>query len=330
MADQQRGSAAKVVIDTETTFNETPAKHFPVVLYMSSESLRMNRNLISSKTIRSSRQPIKPVRGNEEVAGDINFELNPQCGRLLKHAFGTYSAPWLAGGVYYHQFKIGDLPSMCIEKGFKDLTTDKFFQYTGCKVGSFKVAARTEGFLDSTISLMGATEVVADAAVLDASPSDLGCTPFDGFGGSVFINGTAVAEVTEVDFTLENGLDGNTYVMNGTGHRFSLPEGTAKVTGTLRALFTDAAYAYYKAAVDHTEKALRLEFVSGTGAGTLGNEKLTFYMDEILFKPQAPVIQGPTGLLVELPFEAFYENYDDSDDNAFMALLMCPTSNFNV
>ena len=331
MANQQRGSATKVVIDTEVDFNEAITKHKPQVVYLTTESIRMDRNLISSKTIRSSRQPLKPVRGNENVAGDINFELNPQCGKLLKFALGTYSAPWLAApGKYYHEFKIGDLPSMSLEKGFKDLSTDEYFQYSGLKVNTFKVTGKTEGLIDCTMSFMGATETISGSPVLDASASDLGCTPFDGFGGSVLINGTPAAVITDVDFTLDNTLDGNTYVMDGTGTRFSLPEGTAKVTGTVRSLFTDESYAYYQAASSHTEKALKIVFQAGTGDGSVGNEKMTFFFDEVLFRPQAPVIQGPTGLLVELPFEAYYQNFDDSDDNAFMIQLLCPTADFDA
>ena len=331
MANQQRGSVARMIIDTESAFNETFAKHHPTVLYITNESVRMSRNLITSNTLRSTRQPTKPVRGNEEVSGDINFELSPQCGRLLKHAIGTYSTPWSGGeGIYYHQFKIGDLPSMSIEKGFKDLATDKYFQYSGIKVNSLRISARTEGLIESSVSVMGAEEAISNSAVLDDSPSDLGHTPFDGFGGSVYINNTIAAVVTEADFTLENGLDGNTYVMDGTGLRYSLPEGMTKITGNVRCLFTDESFAFYEAAEAHTEKALKFIFTNGTGAGTAGNEKLTFFFDEVLFKPQAPVIQGPTGLLVELPFEAFYENYDDSDDSAFMVQLICPTADFDA
>lgn len=331
MANQQRGSVARVIIDTESTFNETFTKHHPTVLYLTNESIRMSRNLITSDVLRNTRQPSKPVRGNEEVSGDINFRLSPQCGRLLKHALGVYSTPWTSGGgVYYHQFKIGDLPSMSIEKGFGDLDTPKYFQYSGVKVNSLRISAKTEGLIDSSISVMGAKEAISNSAVLDNSPSDLGCTPFDGFGGSVYINGTTVAVVTEAEFTLENNLDGNTYVMNGTGTRYSLPEGMAKVTGTVRCLFTDEAFAYYEAAEAHTEKALRFEFAHGTGDGTSGNEKLTFYFDEVLFRPQSPVIQGPTGLLIELPFEAYYENYNDSDDSAFMVQLICTTADFDA
>ena len=334
MANQQRGSVARVIIDMETAFNEAPAKHVPQVLYLSSESVRMSRNLVSSKTLRSSRMPLQPVRGNEEVAGDINFELNPQCGRLLKHALGTYNGGVTnPGGGYYHEFKIGDLTSLCLEKGFADLTTKQYLEYSGLKVNTFKVSGKTEGMIDCTMSLMGCKETVTPTTpILDSSPTDLGCTPFDGFGGSVYLNGSAVAEVTSIDFTLENGLDGNTYVMNGTGTRYSLPEGTAKVTGTLTALFTDQAFTYYQAASAHTEKSLKLEFKAGTGVGTVGNEKMTFYMDEVLFRPQAPVIQGPTGLLIELPFEAYYANYPltDSEDNALSVTLLCPTVSFNL
>jgi len=323
---QQRGSQVPIIFEEESAFKELPAGTNAAKLYYVSESLRLNRNLVSSKTLRGTRNPVMPVRGNVDVTGDINFELSPNIGKLLRCIFGGTIRTTGGTGAYIHRFTIGDLPSFTVEKYFSDIdATDKYFQYVGCKVNNFKVTANTEGFIDSSISIMGADEL-QDSASMKAGVRDDGHTPFDGFGGSLWVNGSQVMTIVGVDFTLENTIDGNTYVMDGTGTRYSMPESIAKVTGTLRGLFTDADL--YTDAINYTERKIELRFSRGTGAGTLGNEKLIFFLDEAVLKPQTPVVSGPTGLQVELPFEAYYDNSTDSDYGALHATLYSSLSTF--
>lgn len=320
---QQSGANAVLIFDTEATYKTTPTPDAHVLPF-TSESLRLSRNLVSSNTIRSNRNPQAPVRGNVDVAGDINFELTPQYGKLFKHIFGSYG---VAGGPapYTHTYKIGALPvGMCIEKQFTDLATDKYFLYNGCRVNSFKLSAKPEGMIECSVSIMGAKETIG-AATFDATATDNGHTPFDGFSGSIQRGGSPLGTVTEIDLTLDNALDGNTYVIDGTGQRYSLPEGKAKVTGTAKILFEDDVL--YALAIAHTETTLELHFTKGAGTGaSAGNEKMSFYLDEAIFKPQSPVISGPTGLLVELPFEGFYN--DDADASALRMVLLSPIATF--
>jgi hypothetical protein len=320
---QQSGANAVLIFDTETTYKTTPTPDAHVLPFIS-ESLRLNRNLISSKTIRSNRNPQAPGRGNVDVSGDINFELTPQYGKLFKHIFGNYGVAG-AGAPYTHTYKIGTLPAgMCIEKQFMDLVTDKYFLYNGCKINSFKLAGKPEGMIDCSVSILGAKETIGLSS-FDATATDNGHTAFDGFEGSVKRGGNPLGTITEIDLTLDNALDGNTYVLDGTGQRYSLPEGTAKVTGNAKILFEDDVL--YALALAHTETTLELHFTKGAGTGaSAGNEKLSFYFDEMIFKPQSPVISGPTGLLVELPFESFYN--DDADASALRMVLLSPIATF--
>jgi hypothetical protein len=209
---------------------------------------------------------------------------------------------------------------MTIEKHFTDLQTPQYFKYVGCKVNSFKVGIKSEGFIDCTVNLMGAKEIVG-ASAMDGAPVDLGHTPFDGFGCTIQEGGVTLGVATTFDFTMENGLDGNTYVIDGTGERYSMPEGVVKVTGTVTALFDSMAL--YTKALNNTETSLVITLTNGTGAGSAGNEQLVFTLPEVIFKPQAPVVGGPTGVLVELPFECYYN--DDVNATTIMAVLTSPT-----
>jgi hypothetical protein len=321
---QQRGAYTPVLIGTESIFGTAPA--VGQKLYYKSESLKYDRNLISSETLRGSRQPIRPMRGNVNVAGDLNVELGPQHGLLLMHALGQYGITG-AGAPYTHKFTIGDLPvGLSVEKQFLDLAVPKYFLYTGCKVNTMKLSMKTEGVIDAVFSLMGRGEAIG-ATSFDASPTDLGLLPYDGFGGALYVDNTEVAVCTAIDFTLENGLDGNTYVIGGQGMRRSLPEGIAKVTGTLTLLFESTDL--YEAAKNFTEKYLRLEMVSGTGTGaTAGNEKTVIYIEELIFKPSAPAVSGPTGVTFTADFEAFY--FDDSEASAMFIKTLSPTADYDA
>ena len=311
---QQRGTTVRLSYDTEATFKTTPASGASLIFPYVKESFRMNRNLITSNTIRSSRNPQMPVRGNRDVSGTIDFELAPQYGLLLKHIFGSTATT----GSYVHTYKVGDLPQgMVIEKYFPDLATPYWFKYNGCKVNSFKVAIKPEGMITASVDMIGAKETLSSGGSFDASPTDRGHTPFDGFECALLEGGVALGVGTDVNFSIDNGLDGNTYVIDGTGERYSLPEGFAKVTGNVKCLFDSVAM--YNKAIGHTETSLVITFTKGTGAGSAGNEKLAFYFDEMVFKPAAPTVEGPTGLFVSLDFEAYYG--DNAAASACRAIL---------
>jgi len=313
---QQRGTTVQLIYDTETVFKTTPASGTSMVFPYVKESFKMSRNLITSNTIRSSRNPQMPVRGNRDVSGTVDFELSPQYGLLLKHIFGTT----VTTGSYVHTYKVGDLPQgMVIEKYFPDLSTPYWFKYNGCKVNNFKVTIKPEGIITASVDLMGAKETLSSVGSFDpVGATDRGHTPFDGFECTLLEGGTTLGIGTDVSFALDNGLDGNTYVIDGTGERYSMPEGFCKVTGNVKCLFDSVAM--YNKAINHTETSLTVTFTKGTGAGTLGNEKLIFYFDELIFKPTAPVVEGPTGLFVTLDFEAYYNNHADA--TACRAVLM--------
>jgi hypothetical protein len=321
---QQSGANAVILIATETVFKTSPGSPTGAhILPFVSESVRLNRNLVSSNTIRSDRNPQAPARGNMDVSGDINFELSPQYGLLFKHIFGGYAVV-AASPCYQHTYKIAALPvGLTMEKQFTDLASAKYFLYNGCKINGFRMSGATEGMINSSVSVVGAKET-GGAATFESSPTDNGHTPFDGFEGSISQGGAPLGTVTAYEIALENGLDANTYVVDGTGERYSIPDGRAKVTGKITVLFDSTTL--YDLAVAHTETSLAIALSKGTGDGTTGNELMTFSMDELIFRPQAPVIQGPTGLLVELPFEAYYNN--DADESALRMVLLSPLATF--
>lgn len=305
-----KGAMSVWLDDIEAITQEGKVVHFV------SEDVSLKRNLISSRTLRSDRNPLEPVRGNKDVGGPLEIELDGFIERLLYLAFGDVDTT-PGEGIYTHEFTIGSLPSFGYEKGFTDIS--KYFLYNGCKISSMAIDCPQEGFISGRFEIMGKKETTGSSSV-DASAVENTFAPFDAFGAEIQRGGSAIAIVTAINFTLDNSLDGSNYVIDRSnpGERYALPARKASVKGTLTAIFEDTTL--YDLAIANTETALSLELMRGTGAGTAGNEKLTFYMDEIKFQPKSPGIRGDQGILIELGFEAYYS--DDADVSAIRAVLI--------
>jgi len=312
---QALGSKAQIIFQEESTFKTDPGTPDCKKLHFESESLRLSRNLITTNIIRSDRNPVAPVRGNVDVAGTITTHLQAfQLGTILKAALGSVTTT--GTGPYTHVFKIGSsLPSLLIEKGFTDI--DQYFKYNGCKVNRVSFSIRSEGYQQVSFDFIGAKETTGSVS-FDSTPTDGGYQPWDGFSvASILEGGSSIATVTEVDGTIENNLDGSVYVIGGSGERVSLPVGAVKVSGTIRAIFEDLTL--YNKAINHTESSLKVVYQLGDGSGSAGNEYFELLLPELKYSPNAPVVNGPQGVLVELPFEAYYD--DSSEASAIQITL---------
>lgn len=218
-------------------------------------------------------------------------------GTVVWTCAGTGNAP------YSHTLTIGQtLPSFVLEKGFNDL--GQYHHYNGCKVEKVTFTIKPDGFQTIAIDILGVKETVKTVP-FSTNPIHLPYVPFDGFSmASITLNNTAIAYVTQLDLTLENNLEKNAYVLGGQGQLGEIPAGIVKATGKIKALFEDEAM--YTLALNNTTCQLSIKYVQGTGCGTLGNESIQITVPEFIFSPDTPVIAGPKGLYVEMPFTFYY------------------------
>jgi len=310
---QAKGANAQVIIQEQSAFDTEPAADAQLVP-IASCGLRQSRPLASSPLLRGNRNPAKPDRDNTEVSGPIGTVLQAYPGLLFKAALGAVVTT--GAGPYVHTFTLGaSLPWLLVEKGFTDI--GKFFKYLNCKVNRMHLAMTPSGQQKIEFDLLGVGEEISGTS-FDATPTDLGVQAFDGYTlGTIEEGGAAIADVVGIDLTLENGLDGDQFVLGGGGKRQDLPEGTAKVSGTLKARFTDTAL--YQKGLDHTESSLRTLFALGDGLGSAGNESIEFTLGELVYTPTSPAINGPKGIIADYAFEAFYE--DGADASALKVVL---------
>jgi hypothetical protein len=298
---QATGSNAQIIFDVESVFGTTPspdAKRF----YFLTDTLAQKRALQQSNVMRGSRNLTKSVRKNKEVSGSITSELNPYMSTFLKHLLGTNTTT--GANPYTHTMKAGALPvSLCIEKGFTDL--GQYFLYNGVRINKGTFEFGSDGIIPVSFDFMGQKCTIAGTS-FDATPTDLGHLPFDGFEASIKEGGSTIAYVSKCTFDISNDLDGDMYVIGGLGLRRAIPEGKTIVTGRLTALFESITL--YNKAVNFTESSIEVTLTRGDGLGSAGNESLVIKIPEIMFEENDPIISGPKGIVTEMPFTAFYDN----------------------
>jgi hypothetical protein len=221
-----------------------------------------------------------------------------------------------------HTLKAGGyLPSYHIEKGFPDVA--QYFKYKGCKCGMLSLSVNAAGLIEVSTDWMGASETVGSSSFETGTTTDNSAYLFDNLGiaaadikeGST---PSAIAQILSIDnITLDNALDGDTFLVGGGGTRAAINPGTYKVSGSIKAIFEDVTL--YNKAINNTESGLDITWKRGTGAGTSGNESLQLVLPELTFSAKAPPVSGPAGVVVELGFTGCYE--DGADATAMKMVL---------
>jgi len=296
---QAEGAQGQILLAEETTYNQDPSPLDAVVLPFARETLGMRRNRIERETITKNRNKRMPKRGKQDVTGDITVELNNHAhAYLLKHLLGSVATAG-SSAPYTHTFKVGPLPvGLVIEKGFTDI--GEYFKYNGCKVARAAFDFRDEGIIAPVFTLQGSGKETVSGTPMDADPVELADEVFDGFEASIEEGGAEIATVTEVNFEVNNDLDPGGYTVGSQGIRHKLSAGFCVVTGNLTAMFDSVAL--YNKAVNHTESSLKITLTRDT------DNSIEFLIPELVFDPEAPVIEGPRGVLVRLPFMAYYDD----------------------
>lgn len=253
-----------------------------------------------------------------DVSGGGSFTL--QSGTAGAELYVTVTAGSLPGSdksdtitvsaAYEHEYAISDLPAgLTIERDYGSAISGsgRFEQFHGCRVSNLGVKAPQNGYIEATFAFKGASSKLASTA-LDAVPDDYGHTSFHSSSITTLEEGgSAIAVVTEHDWSLDNELDDSGYVQ-GASARAQLPEGRAKVAGNLTALFTSPAL--LTKAVNNTTSSLRCVLSRGTGDGTAGNEYISYEIPNLVYERKSPEVSGPAGVRVALAFRGFKSGSD--------------------
>ena len=297
---QAKGSQAQLLgAVKETTYGSDPASISAVNLPINSSAIKKTRNLITPATIRGRRDAVQPAQGNTNVAGDVVVPVDLiNIGYWLQMLLGD---PTTTGtDPYTHTFKVGDsIDSWVLEQGYTDIAA--YQKFNGCKANTFSMKVGGDEELVATIGILGASGTTGTSS-MDSSPTTESFTRLNNFQASIKEGGSTIATCKEAEFEINNNLDPDVFVIGEGGVRGSLPEGTVNVTGRLMVMFEN--WTLYNKAVNATETSLEIALTSGSYG-------LTFTINELLFEENAPGIETPGGIWLELPFQAYYDDHAD-------------------
>lgn len=301
---QARGIATKLTMWDESTYGVTPVTPAGENVYFRTCNVKGAIARAVDETLSGKRGMPPSIMTNRDINGQLVTTFAPQsCIKFLKHLIG---APTITPGTGMATFLFSLANALPVSFGLEQdfgsaiATPGRYLVNKGCRLskGSFKFAP--QGFIDATYDVRGATFDMSGTTPADASPDDFGHTGFSMFTASITEGGSPIATVTDVTLDIDNDLDDSLFVIGGGGVRGALPEGFMKIGGQLTALFHDASL--LTKGLNNTETSLAIVLQNGTGAGTAGNEKVTFSIPNMFYDFQSPEIPGPKGLKTMLNF----------------------------
>jgi len=313
MADPvARGYKTQCLMDYESVFGTLPdaADRAGVILPINTFGLNVSRNKNTAQTLTGRRDPVEPFDGNTEVTGDVVVPVDVNAfGYWLKLLLG---APTTTGSTTYtHVYKVSDTTPSGVVQCTYGTATESYGLFTGVKCSSMSMTVGGDEELTATFSLAG-RDAAYSTTDYDSSASLVTLKRLNNFQAALKKDGTTFATCTQMDFTIDNGLDTSIRTIGGQGMVYDIPEGIMSVTGTMSCLFTDTTL--LAAAKASTEMALELDIAIDA------SNSLSFKFPEVQLQYQGPTVDGPTGIMAQFPFVAYFAN--SSDDSVVVATLV--------
>jgi hypothetical protein len=309
---QLSGTDIAVGLYQETVFGADPDPADGRLCYFSSFGIAATQNEVEDPVMRAGRGSSRPVKGNVAVSGAVATTLSPQsAGFWLRQILGHVTSTGEAAP-YTHVFKPGALPvGFVAEKDYTSKLASKVERFNGLRVSSADFGFVQEGPVTLSVNCEGKRYSIGTAP-LDATLSDPGHRAWAGFNGVVKREGTVIGGVRGATLKIENNLATDIYCFPAAsetpGQRFSLPEGQAKISGSIDLVFQD--FTLIDLAAADTATAFEWTYTFGTGAGTAGNEQITFALNYCSLPLNSPAIETPSGMQVSVPFTAFQDGAD--------------------
>lgn len=187
--------------------------------------------------------------------------------------------------------------SFTIERNFGDiLSADKpYHRFTGVELNGMELQVNANAMVTGTFNFVGqginlGTAILAGATYV-AAPTT---SPLDSFTGTLTEGGTAIAVITEISLTVENGLEPRFVV--GSKQSLQPSIGRAKISGSVTAFFENSTL--LDKFVNETESSL--EFTLPDAAGNA----YRVFLPRIKYTGGQPDVSGEGPVTLSMPFMA--------------------------
>lgn len=236
MAGQSHGFDNTVVIGSEPSF-ATPATNFNWAGIVENFEPEENNNTDSRMSV-GVRAPLMLRKGQSEVDGSMSVAL--QNARLIAYALGKVSTTGDGTSGYTHTIEtVGqgeELPSVTVQN--HNATHNLTRNYVGGKVDTLTLTASAEEavMLETEFLFSHVEDQGIEPATVTAELENY----FMFYEGAVKINNADVADITEFELEVANGLERRFTVNNsGDGRPSRIEEGNLEITASLTMDFVD-------------------------------------------------------------------------------------------
>ena len=290
------GSRHRLAAIAEVTYGTTPTTPAFTTLRHNSCNIGLSKDAVESEEIRGDRQITCFRHGNKSVGGDIEGELvYGEYDTLIEAALcGTWSTDVLKAGTTRRSFTV--------ERTFQDIT--QFMRYTGCEVNTMSISIAPNSMIGVSFGFIGKDQSIAQTAIASSTYSTLTDTcQFDSFTATINEGGSPIALVTEMEVTLENGIEPQFVVGSSTTLRPSI--GRCNVTGSITVYLEDQAM--LTKFQNETESSLDITMTDPDGN--------TFQIEipKLKYNSGQPDVSGEGSVTVSMDFQAIYDSVDASN-----------------
>lgn len=290
------GSRHRLAAIAEVTYGTTPTTPAFTSLRHNSCNIGLSKDAVESEEIRGDRQITCFRHGNKSVGGDIEGELvYGEYDSLIEAALcGTWSTDVLKAGTTRRSFTV--------ERTFQDIT--QFMRYTGCEVNTMSISIAPNSMIGVSFGFIGKDQSIAQTAIASSTYSTLTDTcQFDSFTATINEGGSPIALVTEMEVTLENGIEPQFVVGSSTTLRPSI--GRCNVTGSITVYLEDQAM--LTKFQNETESSLDITMTDPDGN--------TFQIEipKLKYNSGQPDVSGEGSVTVSMDFQAIYDSVDASN-----------------
>lgn len=290
------GSRHRLAAIAEVTYGTTPTTPAFTTLRHNSCNIGLSKDAVESEEIRGDRQITCFRHGNKSVGGDIEGELvYGEYDSLIEAALcGTWSTDVLKAGTTRRSFTV--------ERTFQDIT--QYMRYTGCEVNTMSISIAPNSMIGVSFGFIGKDQSIAQTAIASSTYSTLTDTcQFDSFTATINEGGSPIALVTEMEVTLENGIEPQFVVGSSTTLRPSI--GRCNVTGSITVYLEDQAM--LTKFQNETESSLDITMTDPDGN--------TFQIEipKLKYNSGQPDVSGEGSVTVSMDFQAIYDSVDASN-----------------
>lgn len=252
------------------------------------------------------------VKSKQDISSSVELYMPFQgAEQLIKAAMGgsVGSATQGAEGLYRHTFALGnDLPSLSLYRSVDFTALSKLFSHNGSKVKKMTFTQEMEEFLKVGFEFVGMNETLPTSAATVTYPTFYGVDYT--MLGTLTIGGQSY-NIKACEISLENPLEEDSYKLGSRTRILVDRNAPRKVSGKFT-VYLDAA-AIYELFSNQTESALSFIWTSSyLAVGSASYYRMAITVPRVVFQGDAPEVEDHGPVMIELPFEAYYNGSADA------------------